>query len=145
MLLRKLLFCRRDIWGCMNLEPLKMCQSCSSGGTNHFQFCLTGPTWLYFVCCTYYFLCTLIYFYNSRNSSRTPVYSMSYNPAENCVLICTVSFPSVWIVMCMVKVLHLLNILSVGRSVFVLLTRGYPRKQFHFTWLECKCYAGEYS
>lgn len=26
-----------------------------------------------------------------RNSSRTPVYSMSYNPAENCVLLCTVS------------------------------------------------------
>ena len=25
-----------------------------------------------------------------RNSSRTPVYSMSYNPAENCVLLCTV-------------------------------------------------------
>lgn len=24
-----------------------------------------------------------------RNSSRTPVYSMSYNPAENCVLLCT--------------------------------------------------------
>lgn len=26
-----------------------------------------------------------------RNSSRTPVYSMSFNPAENCVLLCTVS------------------------------------------------------
>ncbi|KAK2573204.1 Coatomer subunit alpha [Acropora cervicornis] len=25
-----------------------------------------------------------------RNSSRTPVYSMSFNPAENCVLLCTV-------------------------------------------------------
>lgn len=50
--------------------------------------------WTYIVVfCLLYILLfmTLIYFYNSRNSSRTPVYSMSYNPAENCVLLCTVS------------------------------------------------------
>ena len=34
---------------------------------------------------------TDIFSYHFRNSSRTPVYSMSYNPAENCVLLCTVS------------------------------------------------------
>ena len=125
----------------MNLEPLKMCQSCSSGGTNHFQFCLTGPTWLYFVCCTYYFLCTLIYFYNSRNSSRTPVYSMSYNPAENCVLICTVSVP-----ISMNSHVHGKSVASIkyficGKKCLCFAHKGLPKEtiSFYMTGMQMLC------
>ena len=37
------------------------------------------------------FVQTLWFLFFSRNSTRTPVHSMSYNPAENCIILSIVS------------------------------------------------------